>query len=65
VWPVVAPSYAKAVSSVAGAFVPFVRHDTKAIQLAYEGWPLYTFLDDTAPGDVSGLEKTNWALATP
>jgi predicted lipoprotein with Yx(FWY)xxD motif len=64
-WPVVSPMYAKAVSSVTGAFAPFVRADTKAIQLAYEGWPLYFYLDDVAPGDVAGLEKTNWVLATP
>lgn len=64
-WPVVAPSVVKPVSSLTGGFDAFIRPDTHAVQLAYGGFPIYTFAQDLLPGDKKGTEKANWVLATP
>jgi predicted lipoprotein with Yx(FWY)xxD motif len=64
-WPVVAPPLIKPVSSITGAFDVFIRPDTGAVQLAYEGLPIYYFAQDLLPGDTNGTEKPSWILATP
>jgi predicted lipoprotein with Yx(FWY)xxD motif len=64
-WPVVAPSLIKPVVSIEGAFDVFIRPDTGAVQLAYDGLPIYYFAQDLLPGDTNGTEKPSWILATP
>src|SRR5262249_55215714 len=39
-------------------FTTFVRPDG-ATQLAYKGWPLYTYSGDVAPGDTNGNSPSN------
>jgi predicted lipoprotein with Yx(FWY)xxD motif len=34
-------------------------------QVTYKGMPLYFFITDVKVGDVTGVGKTNWALAKP
>lgn len=49
----------------ASDFTEVIRTDgTK--QTAYKGWPLYFFNEDTAPGDLKGLEVSDdWFLVSP
>jgi predicted lipoprotein with Yx(FWY)xxD motif len=37
------------------------------VQLTYYGWPLYTFANDTQPGDIqgSGMDDGAWVLISP
>jgi predicted lipoprotein with Yx(FWY)xxD motif len=44
----------------------FTRTDG-TIQLTYNGWPLYTFANDVAPGDVmgNGMDGGTWVLLSP
>jgi len=35
-----------------------------ADQFVYQGWPLYFYATDTAPGDVAGAKVANWYTAT-
>ena len=36
------------------ALLASVEHPTAGIQVTYNGWPLYLFTGDTAPGDTNG-----------
>lgn len=46
-----------------------ITREDGSIQVTYNGWPLYTFHEDTAPGDTNGqgLEEFGglWYLVTP
>lgn len=55
-WPaLLAPSGAPvAGSGVDGALLSTIARSDGTSQVAYAGWPLYTFARDTAPGDTAG-----------
>ena len=46
-----------------------ITRDDGTVQVTYNGWPLYLFLDDTAPGDTNGqgLDEFGglWYLVSP
>jgi predicted lipoprotein with Yx(FWY)xxD motif len=46
-------------NSMPSAFGAILRSDM-TYQLAYEGWPLYSFVRDAAPGDVNGDGSTGF-----
>ncbi len=63
-WPEVhAGSGTPQVSGVTGAVGTITGTDGQA-QVTLDGWPLYTFVHDTAPGDTTGQNYMNlwWAL---
>jgi predicted lipoprotein with Yx(FWY)xxD motif len=40
-----------------------ITRDDGTTQVTYNGWPLYTFSGDTAPGDTNGAgEEDTWFL---
>jgi predicted lipoprotein with Yx(FWY)xxD motif len=54
-------------AGVTGTLGTITRTDNGAVQVTYDGLPLYFFLNDTAPGDTNGI-YTNWravVLAAP
>jgi predicted lipoprotein with Yx(FWY)xxD motif len=59
-WPAL---YAPADAQAFGDFSVITR-DASTKQWAYKGLPLYFFVGDTAPGDVTG-EYTDWTIARP
>jgi predicted lipoprotein with Yx(FWY)xxD motif len=60
VWPAL---YAPADAQAFGDFSVIAR-DATTKQWAYKGLPLYFYVGDTAPGDVTG-EYTDWTIARP
>jgi len=60
VWPAL---YAAAGAKAFGDF-SLVTRSTGDVQWAYKGKPLYFYIGDSAPGDVTG-EYTNWTIARP
>ena len=66
-WPAVtvpAGSTPAAGSGVSGALGTITRSDSGALQVTYDGLPLYFFSGDRAPGDLNGV-YTDWAAARP
>jgi predicted lipoprotein with Yx(FWY)xxD motif len=66
-WPAVtvAGSAAPAAGSgIAGKLGTITRDDNGAIQVTYNGLPLYYFSGDSKAGDGKGV-YTNWAAVTP
>ncbi|EIK46446.1 putative lipoprotein [Cellvibrio sp. BR] len=59
-WPAL---YAPADAQAFGDFTVITRDETSK-QWAYKGLPLYFFVGDNAPGDVTG-EYTDWTIARP
>jgi predicted lipoprotein with Yx(FWY)xxD motif len=56
-WPPLTLSAGQTVTAparVSGRFASFVRADTKATQVSYNGHPLYYFRNDTAAGQTTG-----------
>ena len=47
-------------AGVTGTLGTITRSDNGAIQVTYDGLPLYFFQDDAAPGDTNGI-YTNWS----
>jgi len=47
-------------AGVTGTLATITRADTGAIQVTYDGKPLYFFANDAAPGDTNGI-YTNWS----
>jgi predicted lipoprotein with Yx(FWY)xxD motif len=64
-WPTFAPSPVKPVSSLTKGLAVFIRPDDSQLQVAYDGLPLYYFVDDVLPGDLLGVGRPSWVLATP
>ena len=70
VWPpfvlptgVTAPVAGKGVT---GTLTTLVNPDGKGTQVLYNGWPLYYFAKDKAPGDTTGQGVNgNWFVVTP
>lgn len=49
----------------ASEFTEAVRDD-EIKQTAYNGWPLYFYFEDTAPGDINGQAKNDvWFVVNP
>jgi predicted lipoprotein with Yx(FWY)xxD motif len=66
-WPaltVPAGSTPVAGSGVTGTLGTITRSDTGALQVTYNGLPLYFFSNDKAPGDANGV-YTNWDIVHP
>jgi predicted lipoprotein with Yx(FWY)xxD motif len=47
-----------------GSMLGTTTRDDGSTQVTYAGWPLYTFVKDTAPGDVTGqgVGGTWWVM---
>ena len=53
-------------SGVTGTLSTLSNPDGKGLQVTYNGWPLYFFSKDKAPGDTSGQGVAgNWFVVTP
>ena len=52
-------------SGVTGAISTVVRSDGLGTQATYNGQPLYYFVDDTSPGEVSGNGQSGFSFVTP
>ena len=68
-WPLVAGP-ATAGEGVDAALLATAEHPEGGTQATCNGWPLYTFIQDAAPGDVTGQASgDNWfvldATCTP
>jgi predicted lipoprotein with Yx(FWY)xxD motif len=51
---------------VDAALLGTITRDDGAMQVTYNGWPLYYFADDTAPGDANGQGLGDvWFLVSP
>jgi predicted lipoprotein with Yx(FWY)xxD motif len=68
-WPaftVQSGEHAVAGTGVSGTLATFVRTDTSATQVTYNGAPLYYFKTDTAAGDTNGQGVGGvWSVAAP
>jgi predicted lipoprotein with Yx(FWY)xxD motif len=67
IWPaltVPAGSTPVAGSGVTGKLGTITRADTGALQVTYNGLPLYFFSNDKAPGDANGV-YTGWNIVHP
>ena len=51
-------------SGVTGKLGTITRSDNGAIQVTYNGLPLYFFKNDKAPGDLNGVYE-NWVTVKP
>jgi predicted lipoprotein with Yx(FWY)xxD motif len=62
-WP---PLMAASGAKAEGAYT-IVTRDDGGKQWAYKGKPLYTWIKDTKPGDISGdgVANNSWHIATP
>ncbi|MEA2518405.1 MAG: hypothetical protein QOF49_485, partial [Chloroflexota bacterium] len=66
-WPaltVAAGATATAGTGVSGTLATITRDDNGALQVTYNGLPLYFFKGDSAPGDANGV-YTNWEAVKP
>jgi predicted lipoprotein with Yx(FWY)xxD motif len=62
IWP---PLKARSNAKPVGAFTIITR-DNGASQWAHKGMPLYTYMNDNKPGDVTGEGVNNvWSVAIP
>jgi predicted lipoprotein with Yx(FWY)xxD motif len=53
-------------SGVTGTLTTLVNPEGKGTQVLYNGWPLYYFAKDKAPGDTTGQGVNgNWFVVTP
>ncbi len=66
-WPaLVAPGAVTAASGVMGKLDVITRSDDGSKQVTYNGYPLYYFIKDKAPGDTTGQGVTgNWFVVPP
>lgn len=66
-WPaltVAAGASATGGSGVTGTLGTITREDNGALQVTYNGLPLYFFKNDKAPGDLTGVYE-NWETVAP
>ena len=53
-------------AGVDGTLLSTLTRDDGSMQVTYNGWPLYTFSGDIAPGDATGQGMDGvWFLVTP
>ena len=53
-------------TGVDAALLGTITRDDGTLQVTYNGWPLYYYADDTAPGDATGQGVNNvWFLISP
>ncbi len=68
-WPPLLADAAKAGDKVDAALIGTVARKDGSKQVTYNGWPLYYFIKDAAPGDVNGQDikgfGEEWYLLTP
>ncbi|WP_418960446.1 SCO0930 family lipoprotein [Streptomyces tritici] len=65
-WPVVTPAGAKAPAGVDQSLLGEVTRSDGTKQLTVDGWPMYRYAKDTAPGDVNGHGVGGtWFAAAP
>ena len=51
---------------VSGTLATLANPDGKGQQVTYNGWPLYYYVKDKAPGDTTGQGVGgNWFVVTP
>jgi predicted lipoprotein with Yx(FWY)xxD motif len=59
-------SNVSATSDITGKFTTAAQPEGKGQQVLYNGWPLYYWVADKKPGDVTGHRVGgNWFVATP
>ena len=70
--PLVLPSgvnHAPAGSGVRQALLGVTKRTDGTMEVTYDRWPLYTWVVDSAPGDVTGQDLNNlggkWYVITP
>lgn len=69
-WPPLLSESAPTVSGKANAdFLGTIERKDGTMQVTYNGWPLYTFIKDKAPGDTNGQDVHGfggeWYLVSP
>ena len=53
-------------ADLTGSFTTLANPDGKGTQILYNSWPLYFYVKDTKPGDVTGQNVGGkWFVATP
>ncbi|HUE98678.1 MAG TPA: hypothetical protein VMN99_05450 [Anaerolineales bacterium] len=64
--PLLSDGEAVAGAGVDAALLGTITRDDGTTQVTYNGWPLYYFVDDTAPGDTNGQGLGSvWFLVSP
>jgi predicted lipoprotein with Yx(FWY)xxD motif len=62
-------SEAPAGSGVRSSLLGVTKRSDGTVQVTYDKWPLYTWVVDSAPGDVTGQDLNNlggkWYVITP
>jgi predicted lipoprotein with Yx(FWY)xxD motif len=68
-WPPLVADATKAGDKVQAALIGTVARKDGSKQVTYNGWPLYYFIKDKAPGDTNGQDikgfGEEWYLLTP
>ena len=67
-WPAYTPAAGASLTAGAGAtgtLATITRSDTGAVQLTYNGMPLYFFAQDAAAGDASGQSVNGFTVVQP
>jgi predicted lipoprotein with Yx(FWY)xxD motif len=66
VWPALISGSPTAGAGVTGTLTTVANPDGKGQQVVYNGWPLYYYVKDTKPGDVTGQNVgAKWFVVPP
>jgi predicted lipoprotein with Yx(FWY)xxD motif len=66
VWPALISNSPTAGAGVTGTLTTVANPDGKGQQVVYNGWPLYYYVKDTKPGDVTGQNVgAKWFVVPP